>query len=244
MSASPAPVQSPRAPHWHEVALFGVVAVALAAVVAIVLARSGLFDHSNGATATHGSGVPGTEARVLPPFDGVELAGSTNVRILAGAGQSVVVHADANLLRRVTTSVDSGRLVIGERPGSFTTKSPMYVEVATPSVSSLTLSGSGIVVARRVDSPALTVDLTGSGVIQAAGRATRLTVTLDGSGDARLGELVARRVNAVMSGTGRIAVTATGALDASMPGTGAIVYGGNPPVVRTSVTGTGVIVRR
>jgi hypothetical protein len=31
-------------------------------------------------------------------------------------------------------------------------------------------------------------------------------------------------------------------LDAAVPGTGAIVYGGNPPRVITSVTGTGTVV--
>ena len=42
-----------------------------------------------------------------------------------------------------------------------------------------------------------------------------------------------------MSGTGRIAVHATESLDASVPGTGSIVYTGNPPQVRKSVNGVG-----
>ena len=44
----------------------------------------------------------------------------------------MVVKADDNLIDRVTTHVRSGRLVIGNTPGSFSTESPMSVEVGVP----------------------------------------------------------------------------------------------------------------
>jgi len=50
-------------------------------------------------------------------------------------------------------------------------------------------------------------------------------------------------VHALLTGSGLIQVTATTSLDAAVPGTGAIIYGGNPPQVSTSVTGTGTIMR-
>jgi hypothetical protein len=40
-----------------------------------------------------------------------------------------------------------------------------------------------------------------------------------------------------------IQVTATTSLDAAVPGTGAIIYSGNPSQVTTSITGTGTIAR-
>jgi hypothetical protein len=45
------------------------------------------------------------------------------------------------------------------------------------------------------------------------------------------------------SGSGLIQVTATTSLDAAVPGTGAIVYSGNPPQVTSSVTGNGTVTR-
>jgi hypothetical protein len=78
-------------------------------------------------------------------------------------------------------------------------------------------------------------------VIRARGQAGRLDVSLAGSGDAQLGDLSARDVRAVLEGSGRIVVNATHSLDASVPGSGAIMYGGDPPVLRTSVPGTGAI---
>lgn len=50
-------------------------------------------------------------------------------------------------------------------------------------------------------------------------------------------------MRAVVSGSGLIQVTATTSLDAEVPGTGAIVYGGNPVQVTTSVTGIGTVTR-
>ena len=46
-----------------------------------------------------------------------------------------------------------------------------------------------------------------------------------------------------MTGSGRILVTVTGSLDASVSGTGVIAYRGAPSHVSTSVTGTGVVTR-
>jgi Putative auto-transporter adhesin, head GIN domain len=67
---------------------------------------------------------------------------------------------------------------------------------------------------------------------------------LSGSGVAALGGLLAREARAVVQGSGRIDLTASRALDASIPGTGAIVYGGNPPHVTTSISGVGAVTPR
>ena len=173
----------------------------------------------------------------------IELAGSNNVTIRVGAKQSVVVHADDNLLRHVTTQVHGRNLVIGNTTGSFTTRSPMSVAVSVPSLAALSLSGSGTIVAIRIKAQSLTVRLSGSGVIHTVGTATRLDVRLTGSGDAQLEQLVARDAHAVVSGSGRILLTATRSLDASVPGNGAIMYGGDPAHVKTSVPGSGTVMR-
>jgi Putative auto-transporter adhesin, head GIN domain len=80
--------------------------------------------------------------------------------------------------------------------------------------------------------------------VRASGTVARLGVSLGGSGDAQLGQLVARDVRAVLNGSGRIAVHATNTLQASVPGSGTIVYSGHPAHVTTSITGSGAITRR
>lgn len=210
------------------------VVVVLAAVVAVLLARGGPAG-----SGLQGSGVAATQSRVLPSFSSLDLTGSNKVTVAVGGRQSVVVHADSNLLRHVTTRVVAGTLVIGTT-GSFTTRSPMSVDVSLPALAAVRLSGSGEISVSGIDEPRLVVTLSGSGALYASGTATQLDVTLSGSGLAQLGSLAARDVRAVVAGSGLIRVTATATLNAAVPGTGAIVYSGNPQVTST-VTGTGSV---
>jgi hypothetical protein len=186
-------------------------------------------------------GIPASQSRALPLFQSVELAGSNLVAIHVGGKQSVVVHAESKLLDRVTTEVRSGRLVIANKPGSYTSKTPMSVEISMPSLTGLRLSGSGIISANGVDVPRIVVTLPGSGMISASGKATQLDVTVGGSGNAQLAALTARDVHAILGGSGTIFTHATSSLQASIPGSGTILYVGNPQHLTTRVTGSGVI---
>ena len=200
-------------------------ALVLAVVAVLVLAAAVVALRARGESSSsgvQGSGVAATQSRHLARFSRLDLAGSNNVTVVVGGRQSVVVHADSNLVRYVTTRVVAGTLVIGTT-GSFTTRSPMGVEVSVPSLAAVTLSGSG--------------------VLSTSGTVTRLDASVGGSGLAQLTDLVARDVQAVVTGSGLIRVTATASLNAAVPGTGAIVYSGNPPRVTSSVTGTGAVTR-
>jgi hypothetical protein len=243
MSTAPAPAHHGRAPRRLRVALAAIAALLLAAILVMLLVDRVFFERTSNHAGT-GSGVAATQSRSLSRFTGVDLAGLNNVVVRAGPRQSVVVHADSNLLRRVTTRVRAGRLVIGTTPGNLATKSPMYVVVTLPSVEALTLRGDGTITASNLNSRRLTVRLPGTGMIRATGRATRLDVTISGSGTALLSELVARDVKAGVSGQGSIVLTAIRRLDARVTGSGTIVYDGSPAQVATRVTGSGTITAR
>lgn len=216
-----------------------VILLILAAIGVVLLARD-VLPGSPGSSGVQGSGVAATSTRALPTFSGIDLAGSNNVTVVAGARQSVVVHADSNLLSRVTTQVKAGKLTIGN-VGSFSAKSPMYVEISVPSLAALDLSGSGNITVTGIRASRLTVTIPGSGDISASGSVTRLSISIDGSGDAQCSGLIARNVDAVVSGSGNIFVTATQSLDAKVSGSGTVLYGGNPPRVTTSITGSGTV---
>ena len=158
-----------------------------------------------------------------------------------GARQSVIVHADSNLLGRVTTQVSSGSLVIGNTPGNLNARSPMFVAVSVPSLDALTVQGSGNISVTGINSPSLVVRLPGSGTIHAAGTTARLDAAIGGSGTALLSRLIARDATASIDGSGSIVLTATHSLDASISGSGTILYTGNPAQVTKSVTGSGTI---
>jgi hypothetical protein len=240
MTVAPTPVHAGpghRRSSWLGIAALAFVAGGLAV---------GLLYHydvfgSTSSSGIDGSGVPATQTRQVAQFSGVELAGANNVVVRVGKKQSVVVHADDNLLDRVTTVVQSGRLVIGNEPGSFSTKSPMVVEVGVPSLDTLTLSGSGNISVEGVAAKALDVGLPGSGMLSGTGAADRLDITVGGSGTVQFTQLPAKHVRAGVSGSGSIFVTATKSLAASVSGSGAIIYAGSPGEVTRNITGSGAI---
>jgi putative autotransporter adhesin-like protein len=244
MTIAPTPLHHGRTHGRGPLVLVAVAAAfVLAAVGITLLLHYDVFQSSSQSTATQGSGSAAAQTRTVSAFNSIELAGTNNVTILVGGKQLVVVRGDDNLLSHVTTRVHNGKLVVGTR-GSFTTATPMSVEIGVPALDALALSGSGTVTADNIRSQSLTVTLTGSGLLRAGGTANRLDVSLGGSGDAQLEQVVARDVHAVLSGSGRIVVYATSKLDASVPGTGTILYSGNPSHVTTNVTGQGAITRK
>ena len=142
MSIAPTPVNRGKVPGRLRSTLAAIAFLLLAAILVVLLVDR-IFFHSSSSPAGTGSGVAATQARSLAPFTGVELAGDNNVIVQVGARQSVIVHADSNLLRRVTTRVRSGRLVIGTTPGNLSAKTPMFVAVSLPSLDRLKLQGDG-----------------------------------------------------------------------------------------------------
>lgn len=234
-------------PHGHSprrvYLLLLVVLVVLAGTALVLLARQNWGTGSTSTTGLRGSGIAVTQSRAVPSFTAVDLAGSNDVTVHIGEKQAVVVEADDNLIGLVTTDVQSGTLVLGTS-GSFTTEHPMTVDATVPTLYAVVLSGSGVVTVEGVGAEQLTVRVPGSGLLRVSGTAERLDVSLSGSGDVQLEDLVARDVAATLSGSGRLQVHATDSLDASVPGTGVIVYGGNPSNVTQDVTGTGVILKQ
>ena len=166
---------------------------------------SDIFESSSSSKAEQGSGVAATETREVPTFTGVVL-GAHNVTVRVGGEQSVVVRGDDNLLAGcITTQVVDGDAVVGQTPGNVETNSPTGVEVSVPSLDDVTLAGSGNLSVTGIETENMMVTLSGSGIARASGTATQLDVDLPGSGKAELKELVARDVNAIMSGSERSA---------------------------------------
>jgi hypothetical protein len=243
MTVAPTSVHAGRGQHRSRWVLVAILAFLLGGLTVALLYHFDVFGGSSSSSSptSEGSGVPATQARDVAAFNSVELAGSNNVVIRVGEKQSVVVRADDNLIDRVTTEVQSGKLVIANTPGSFTTKSPMSVEVDVPTLTALTLTGSGNIVVDGIAAETLEVTLPGSGTLTGSGSATRLDVTVGGSGTVQFTRLVANDVRAVLSGSGSIFITATKTLDASVSGSGSILYAGNPQDVTKRVSGSGAI---
>jgi hypothetical protein len=245
VTVAPSPLNEHRRGHPPRVVWLVATAVVAAAVAVTVtlLLEHDVFQSSSSTSGLHGSGVVATQTRQLPSFRSVELAGANVVTVRVGGKQAVAVRGDDNLIRFITTRVTSGKLVV-DQTRSFSTKSPMGVQVTVPALGAVTLSGSGVLTVDGVRGSEFTVHVPGSGLLIAAGAVSRLDARLSGSGDVRLQELTARDVTASVSGSGRLQVYAGRTLDASLSGSGAIFYSGSPAKVTRTVSGSGAILEQ
>jgi len=173
-------------------------------------------------------------------FKGVALTGSHDVEISPGA-YSVTAEGDAKDLDRLKITVDDGELVISQKSGIYSSSGRVVVHVRLPTLSSMTLTGSGDMTAKGVDAKAFEARLTGSGDLSVSGTCTSIMASLLGSGDLVAKDLKCETANASLLGSGDLAIYASKAIQASILGSGDIVVHGNPASRQTKERGSGDI---
>lgn len=194
-------------------------------------------DESSG-NCVVGSGVLASESREVAEFRAVRGSGSVDLVVRVGAGRAVLVRGDDNLIERIETVVEDGELRVRVRSGGYRTRQPLVVEISTPSLDELSLSGSGDAVISGLAGGAFSIHVSGSGDVRASGSLDELVVSLSGSGDVELTDLAARRASVALSGSGDARIHATEELTAAISGSGDVSYRGSPKV-RKVVSGSG-----
>jgi Putative auto-transporter adhesin, head GIN domain len=195
-----------------------------------------------GGLTKEGSGTEASENRPVDSFSRLSLSGEADVVVSVGGAQRVTVRGDDNLLEEVRTEVDDGELEISQ-PGNvdLKPKAGLTVEITLPDLEAVNVSGAGDVRVEGLRGDLFRVDVSGAGEVEAAGQVGRVEADLSGAASLRMGNLVAREVKVDLSGAGDIRVHATESLDASVSGAGRVVYSGDPPNVKTDVSGAGAV---
>ncbi len=195
-----------------------------------------------GGCSGHSSGPPTTEQRQVGDFHGIDLRGAADLDVTVGPATSVTVTADATTLARLQTEVHDGKLVIDHQRGwSWISGSNVKVQLVTPQLDELTISGAGDVSITGVKGAKLELKLNGAGNLKASGETQDLQANLSGAGSVDLSQLNAHDAQVSVNGAGELKVRATGALDATVNGVGSISYAGNPQPVKTQINGVGSI---
>ena len=200
-------------------------------------------DHYHHHETVRGSGIAKTEERTVEEFDRILVEGSTDVTVRVGESKAVTVSGDDNLVSWVTVEVRDGLLTIGNRPGSYSTRTPLVVSVSVPALRALRSQGSSDITVGGVSGDTLEITLAGSGNVEASGKVARLDAKVSGSGDLRLAGLEGREVCAMLSGSGDLDVWATESLVASVSGSGDVLYRGEAKVTQ-AVSGSGDVMKR
>ena len=142
---------------------------------------------------------------------------------------------------------------------SITTKLPVLVKIAMPSLAAVKMSGAGHASIADVKTAKLALDTTGAGNISfkgtsddvsvkstgagqvvLIGNAKSLTASVTGAGNVDASAFEVPVATIKSSGAGNVAVNATTSLDVTVSGAGNVVYAGNPKLAK-KVSGAGSV---
>jgi len=191
-----------------------------------------------------GGGPKVTQTRDVPPYTALDVNGGVDVAIVPGDTRDVVVTGGEEVIDRVRTVVEDGRLVVSIKDhGSVIGPDPfddVRVEVAAAALETIRVQGSADLNLGRIDRDKLTILVQGGADIDASGTVGDLTLAIEGAGDADLAELEARTARVRVVGAGDAELNVSDELDVQVEGAGDVTYRGNPSV-RQRVEGAGEV---
>ncbi|MGD1945264.1 MAG: head GIN domain-containing protein [Croceivirga sp.] len=212
-----------------------------------------------------GNGKTVTVDRSVGEYDRVALAGWFDVELVDGNEGELTLTGESNLLEYIKTEVKDGKLLIKQKKGVNLKPSNwndgILIVVPVENIDAVTLSGSGDIVGKtilksdnfktsisgsgditlEVEAKSVDASMSGSGDMNLSGRTTDFEVSVSGSGDIRAYGLEADFVEAQVSGSADIKVSANEMLKARVSGSGDISYKGNPKKIDTRSSGSGDI---
>ena len=177
-----------------------------------LLLLGALFIHFAGCddlTCIDGDGIYQTELRNATAFDQIENLTEVDVVFTRADTSGISISADHNILDNIVTQISGTSLVIKTNPGSscFNYTQRPIINVSSPGLKSIFLSGSGDVTADYVDGGETSLKLTGSGHITADSiSCSKLTGFISGSGNITVGFAETASSDLFISGSGRILI--------------------------------------
>jgi hypothetical protein len=213
-------------------------------------------------SAQSNPGPSGTRSFDLNGFDQVKLAGSDDVRVVAGSAFSVQATGPEKTLEKLDISVRGSTLNVGRKSKSWSmgwNNDPgAVVTVTMPIIKSASLAGSGDFSIDQVDTPSfeasiagsgnmdvksaklekLSINLAGSGDIDIAGTSKTIDISLAGSGNVKAGSMNSEQASISVAGSGNVDARATVSATVNMVGSGDVTIAGTSNC-KTSKLGSG-----
>ncbi len=187
-------------------------------------------------------GPMGSETAAPPGLDDVTaVVLDTSGDLVVTEGEpALTIHAPEGILERLTADVHDGVLELGRRGGPlFGGGGEIRYELSLPRLDSIEVNGSGDVEA-PVSGGALRIEISGSGDVEVTGTADSLDIEISGSGEVEAGELVVRDASVEISGSGDADLDVTGTLVVDISGSGTVTHRGGAEVT-AEVSGSGSV---
>lgn len=218
--------------------------LALGVALAFLWACDGHYRHHHDCCSTViGSGDLATESRPVQGFTAVAVSGASHLIVEQTGVESLEITAEDNVLPLVQSEVQSGRLVLGVRPDAGVTLTrEVLFRLTVRDLTEVEASGASRVEIRGVDTPDLTMRVSGACDVSAAGFAERVQLDLTGASRFEAPDLRSRVMTANLVGASYALVRASESLEVNATGASVVEYLGDP-ILTANVAG-GSIVRR
>lgn len=210
-----------------------------------------------------GSGDLRTKTLDLSAFTGIDLRLPGDVEIIKSAIYKVEMQARENIIDLIRTDIISGNLRLDTDNRCIQGKTDIHFKVYTPELSYLRVAGSGNITSQdvfpqgnwniyidgsgninaRINADNTDAIISGSGNMQLKGTTNQFRTRISGSGDIRAFDVMAKVLNATISGSGNIEATISETLSATISGSGNVRYKGQPSITSVSISGSGKLVK-
>ena len=228
---------------WALVFLAGLAAPASAAAdsaVSVIIGGSNVMVFGTDPATVTGNGKIERSERAIAAATELDLDGAFLATITLGAGPSLVIEGDENVLPFIKSEATGGKLhIFAER--SYRTEKPIRVILSLPALARLSAGGSNSVALTGVAGPALALSMNGSNSVSIAGRIGALSANLFGSGVLAADTLEADKASVRVTGSGSAVLRVSAALKAEIDGSGSIDVHGHPAQRQVHVNGSGSI---
>ncbi len=208
-------------------------------------------------TGVVGSGRPATQNFEFAGFDKVEIGDAFQAEIAAADHFGVEVTVDDNLVDHLLVEESGKTLRIGLKPFTMARNATLRARIALPSLASLSAHGASHAtlthvkagdhlridatgaseVRGDVNSPDLTVSLSGASELDLAGSGHALHAKASGASNANLHDFAVDDANVGASGGSDVAVNAANTLSVQASGASQVHYLGHPKLGPIEQTG-------
>ena len=203
-----------------------------------------------------------TAAQTTGAFTQVEAMGPDNVVFVTGNTFSIKAEGNAEAIKTLRYKIDGSAIQIGRNKGKWMGESAkgVTITITAPTVSSVSLAGSGDFKGDKLSGDKVTIDLAGSGNVVVAditaaavegnvagsgdikgtGRVAKAEWSIAGSGNVDASAIVSEDVEVSIAGSGDVLANATKAVDVSIAGSGDVTVTGGAKCTK-SVIGSGKV---
>lgn len=187
------------------------------------------------------------ETRDVSTFTKISFRTAGKIYVKQGSPQKVEIEGSSEILEKIKTKVEDGRLVIGPEGSwrnwnwSSDDKDKVTVYVTVARIEGLAVSGSGELIAQtKITGTTIDLDVSGSGSLTAELEAEDVDTDVSGSGEINFkGKF--KSVKADVSGSGKVFVTGTisGRADFEISGSGRVEASGSADSMSVEISGSG-----